>query len=801
MESKIQTQPRKNELAQQRYGRPVTLFANYFEIQPFSSQKNQVDQPIQKYMIKIVPEIPQNSQRFLNKLLSQCKKQLQLIFCSYTLHGGWTLFSKTQIKDDNVITTHLEDQEYKVIIDWIAQLEKNSQDYFVFIKASFMSLMKAIRFEQIGRNCFDSFRAMKFNAFKMEIWPGFDIRLIQKEGGVFLNIEPCHKVIRYESALEYLNGIRDMCDSRGLDFQREISQEFRNTTVITRYNNKPYEIREIDFSQSPLSLFEFEGKEISYIDYYKLKYNEKITEANQPLLIHANKRTGQQTFLIPELCRMTGVTDQMFADFKLMKEVKSLTHSDAPVKVKECQKLFRAFGESKTCRAKLEDMDFKFIERPLKVKATKYDAGNYVLGVTNERGNERIKFDIESNGRDLDRKTQCKMYDQPAIQKWGIFFQERDSQLAKEFLFHMEKNIQQFGYPAKQMASFVVKGNTFDTWRSTLMSKLDSSVQCVVLILPGHKDRCQLYDEIKRMLLEEVPVVSQVVLTSTLNRGRNLRSIISKILIQICAKIGGIPWTIDDMPIMDRPTMICGMDVFHKTKLGKKSVLAFCSSFNKTSTKYWSKTVVHDVGVEISSSLQMLMEKALRKFQKAAGCFPERIILYRDGVGDKQLVAVSQSEIQQIMNALKDVEVAQDSIKLMYINVCKRINTRLFAQGEIVDQFKNPIPGVVVNTTITERDLREFYLVSCQSRQGMVKPTRYTIIHDTIFNGQNTDMIEMLTYKLCHTYFNVAGSISIPAPVQYAHKLAALVGERGTKEREPPQVHMKFEDSSGLYFI
>lgn len=159
-------------------------------------------------------------------------------------------------------------------------------------------------------------------------------------------------------------------------------------------------------------------------------------------------------------------------------------------------------------------------------------------------------------------------------------------------------------------------------------------------------------------------------------------------------------------------------------------------------------------------------------------------------------------EIAQIQSAINDIEtVSESKIGLMYINVCKRVNTRLFAQGEYENNYKNPIPGVVVNSTITEKSMKEFYLVSTQSRQGMVKPTRYTIVHDTVLNGKNQDAIEMLTYKLCFTYFNVAGSISVPAPVQYAHKLAALVGERGTKEQEPPEVNQRFDELSGLYFI
>ena len=32
--------------------------------------------------------------------------------------------------------------------------------------------------------------------------------------------------------------------------------------------------------------------------------------------------------------------------------------------------------------------------------------------------------------------------------------------------------------------------------------------------------------------------------------------------------------------------------------------------------------------------------------------------------------------------------------------------------------------------------------------------------------------LEQLTYALCHFYFNWAGPIKVPAPCQYAHKIA-----------------------------
>ena len=78
----------------------------------------------------------------------------------------------------------------------------------------------------------------------------------------------------------------------------------------------------------------------------------------------------------------------------------------------------------------------------------------------------------------------------------------------------------------------------------------------------------------------ECPIPSQVVLTSTIQAGKNLRSIVNKILIQICAKVGGTPWSVSDIPFMNEPTMICGIDILHKNAMKSKSLLSFCATIN-----------------------------------------------------------------------------------------------------------------------------------------------------------------------------------------------------------------------------
>ena len=81
--------------------------------------------------------------------------------------------------------------------------------------------------------------------------------------------------------------------------------------------------------------------------------------------------------------------------------------------------------------------------------------------------------------------------------------------------------------------------------------------------------------------MEEAPIPSQMILNGTLKRGKNITSIVSKILIQICAKSqGGEPWVLQDPPTLNEPTMICGIDIWHKNG-SKKDVLGLAASVNR----------------------------------------------------------------------------------------------------------------------------------------------------------------------------------------------------------------------------
>lgn len=93
--------------------------------------------------------------------------------------------------------------------------------------------------------------------------------------------------------------------------------------------------------------------------------------------------------------------------------------------------------------------------------------------------------------------------------------------------------------------------------------------------------------------------------------------------------------------------MIAGFDVCHDTASKGKSFGALVASLDKPLTKYFSAVSSHSTGEELSNDLSVNMIKALHKYKTYnQGNLPQRIVIYRDGVGDGQLPYVFNHEVE-----------------------------------------------------------------------------------------------------------------------------------------------------------
>merc|ERR1719334_1772844 len=212
------------------------------------------------------------------------------------------------------------------------------------------------------------------------------------------------------------------------------------------------------------------------------------------------------------------------------------------------------------------------------------------------------------------------------------------------------------------------------------------------------------------------------------------------------AKMGGKVWAVE-VPL--KKLMVVGFDSHHDSSSKGQSVGGFVASMNRTLTRYYSRPTRQHSHMELADGLKTCMMAALKEWKdKNDNQFPEKIIFYRDGVGDGQLEAVSKHELEQI-------------------------NQRFITQQG--SQFANPPPGTIIDSDVTKPEWYDFFLVPQSVRQGAVTPTSFNVIWDN--TGMKPDHMQRITYKLTHLYYNWPGTIRVPAPCQYAHKMAFLVGQ------------------------
>lgn len=159
---------------------------------------------------------------------------------------------------------------------------------------------------------------------------GYVTAVDEYEGGLMLCLDVSHRVLCQTTALELMT---NAYNSDPTTVKHNATTALLGAVVLTRYNNKTYRVDDIDFDHSPKDTFSYRGRTISYLEYYKNEYNIEIKDRRQPLLINMTERTiiGQaekereMICLIPELCYLTGLTDTMRNDFKVMRDIASIT--------------------------------------------------------------------------------------------------------------------------------------------------------------------------------------------------------------------------------------------------------------------------------------------------------------------------------------------------------------------------------------------------------------------------------------------------------------------------------------------
>nr|AGJ83331.1 piwi [Oncopeltus fasciatus] len=657
----------------------------------------------------------------------------------------------------------------RLSIKFVGELALGDYQYIQLFNIIVRNCIDSMDFQLVGREYFDPRLKEDLTNFNLEIWPGYVTSILQFEQNIMMCLDVSHKVLRKDTVLELLNDMRKRFRD---DWQVRFTQSILGAVVFTHYNNKPYRVDDVDFKSSPTSTFKKGNDDIQYITYYRERYQINIRELRQPLLISRPKardlRGGrnQNIVLIPELCNMTGLSNEMRTNFQLMRAVADKTRIPPAERINAYYQFLDRMAENELVQTKLSQWKMNFANNLEEVRARRFNPESIVA-------KKEISYD---NSGDWTRSLRGKeMLKSATLTNWVIIASanmtdKRGQGQLENFLAELKKaaNSLLFDLPPPEKArADADKPSSFYHAIEKALSK--KNIQLVMCVVPNN--RTDIYSAIKKKCCIDRPVPSQVIAVKTLTH-KNLLSVATKIIIQMNCKLGGVPWYVP-LPFMGPnkehdPSMVVGFDVCHDTSMKGKSHGALVASLDYYYSHYYSAVSQHSFGEELSNDIATHMGHAVIRFREINKKLPSRIIIYRDGVGESNIPFVLKHEVERIKTRLKDIFPGWNA-KMVVVIVSKRIQTRIFENND------NPKPGTVVDNVITRPERYDFFLVSQSVKQGTVTPTSYSVIYDTL--NWKADIMQKITYKLTHIYYNCSCTVRVPAQVQYAHKLAFLVGQ------------------------
>ncbi|XP_075903162.1 piwi-like protein 1 [Nelusetta ayraudi] len=740
-------------------GNRIELTANFFRI---------VSRPqwlLYQYHVDFNPQM--ESRRLRSALLFQHEELLgsahsfdgALLFLPHKLHN----------KETEVLSQTRNGENVKITITMTNELPPSSPVCLQFYNILFKRILRILNMQQIGRNYYSPSDPLSIPQHKLTIWPGFASNILQYESAIMLCTDVSHKVLRSETVLDFMNNmVQQFGESRCHDV---CTKELVGLIVLTKYNNKTYRIDDIVWDQNPMNTFKKGDADVSFMSYYKTQYNLDISNSRQPLLVsHAKKAAPAgapppgPALLVPELCYLTGLTDKMRNDFSIMKALLDHTKLNPEQRERRLNGFVSKIQNNPNAQRELDQWGLNFDQRLINLSARVLPMETIFQGGRSYDCNPRTAdWARESRGKPLT----CA----PPLRNWLLFRTARNEIEARNLFDSLKKVAGPLGM-AVEPPTIIVYEDRVDLLLKAMRENVGPNARMVLVVLPSNrKDK---YDNIKKYLCVECPVPSQCVLARTISRPQTLMTVATKLALQMSCKMGGELWNVN-IPLKD--LMIVGIDCYHDITAGKRSIGALVASLNPGMSRWFSRCVLQHKGQEIMDGLKSALSAALREYFKYNKCLPSRIIVYRDGVGDGQLHSVVNYEVEQIIDSIRSLQ--GDYVpKLSVVVVKKRISSRFFAL--LGGKVSNPPPGTVIDTEVTRPEWYDFYIVSQAVNNGSVSPTHYNVVYDT--SGLKPDHMQRLTYKLCHMYFNWQGTIRVPAPCQYAHKLAFLVGQSIHKE-------------------
>ena len=659
-------------------------------------------------------------------------------------------------------------------------LRPGSPEFLSLVSALIRRLTDSRPHQRVGRLFFDSSRR---EDERLQVLSGFSASAGFAEGlGAFLHVDTLYRAVHRKNALETIGSS---------DSQHEWRRRCENSLVIALHNNRVYRIRSVRFDMTPSSLFSFRdkksnsNKDITLYDFYRRFYNRPIYDMHQPILEAFPEKTSEKVYLVPELCSLTGLTEEMRKDRMLMQEV--LQHSMVSIgdRLNQCIGVATACGN--VAASTLTPWGLSLSKRPAEFQARQLEPVEVSFGV------KRYTVEDGNFQRHTRHGTHCPVH----LQRWIAIYPDSDKSLVDMWLRSMrELGGGGFGMHFDEPSRIVCNGAP-EELRALLLDHVTADIQLVMLFTP-QKDARRAYETLKQVTCTVRPCISQVVKSETMRKRQSIVAVVTRIVMQISAKLLGPLWHVNfntiATPMMHQPCMLIGIDTC-QSKETRRPVLGFVASLDAYASHYFTTSVLLDdsnLGKPsyVASKIKLCMQDALEAFARHNdGILPTNVVVYRGSVPRSSTKIVGQSEAEAVLEALN--ETAADTWKdpgrpgvetqacaynpaLTYVLCVSNVTARFFQPSEN-GEMSSPQPGTVIESALPGScPAHTFFLINQHVARGTAVPTQYIVAYDS--SNAAAESLQNLTYRLSHMYYNFPGAVRLPAPTQYARKLAHLVG-------------------------
>ena len=739
---------------------PSTTFDEYSMSFFHKKDKKQVNQST----AVLQQSVPSDSSRLISEIVAANKALLGKELGDFFFHGlSFFAVSSKKAKKEFLFECHPHhllklDRKHKELTP--ADLEKTDDKILRnnltrFLNSFIKSTLKKLNYGTWGRQLryYHMSNYSYLENHNLFVYQGYLSSIGVYESGLRMMIDYSTRIIRDNDMWT------EFKDSENFSLPEEHQKEFFvGKTVVANYGNyRMYKIHDVAFKKNLLS--PFPNKEFkNYAEYFKKRYPtiKDFYYKKQFLLVHKRRLPDrneqgevqyEKVYLVPELLSPTGLTDEMRGDFKLMKEVATNT-SIRPSK---------RFGHYEDLINKI-NKETKKHSISLTVESKTNTLKAYKLNppcIMNKKGSNTIKGD-QIRVKDIVKSK--------AIANWVFIVCGYDKKAATIVIDGLAKAASTSKIPLKSPVIISITKNTFKEEMAKKLKQHKCEKPSIVFMLIRRSDSKTLYKRFKRFFTRRgIPTQFMVKFNP---RRDNPFSMYMSIVNQMVVKLGGNLWDVK----MDLPdTLVGGADVFHGPK--GNSVASLVVQGGRRFDEFYSTPKIQKKGVELVKNMATLVLDAVDHFYKKHKKLAKNFVFFRDGVGEGQLNQVMKFEVERIVEGLQE-RYEKKAPNLLFVVVTKRIDDRFGVLKK--ESIENPEGGLLVMDDVVKKDKANFYLVAQKVTQGTATPTHYEVV----FNNTDIKMEKLIemAYGFTFGYSNWGGAVKVPAPVQYAHKQAALHG-------------------------